>query len=135
MHHVSARKRRGRLSTIRLLSRCPGKWDMQTLRGDRSCFFNQFLKSDKPSKQHKICHFLTKKFPCGSAGKEFACNAGDLGLIPGLGRFLREGKGYTLQYSGLENFIDCTVHEATKESEMTEQFSSSLSSIIVWKIP
>ena len=74
-------------------------------------------------------------FPCGSAGKEFACNAGDLGLIPGLGRFLREGKGYILQYSGLENFIDCTVHEATKESEMTEQFSSSLSSIIVWKIP
>ena len=42
-------------------------------------------------------------FPCGSAGKESACNAGDLGLIPGLGRSPEEGKGYLLQYSGLEN--------------------------------
>ena len=42
-------------------------------------------------------------FPCGSAGKESACNVGDLGLIPGLGRSLGEQKGYPLQYSGLEN--------------------------------
>ena len=42
-------------------------------------------------------------FPCGSACKESACNAGDLGLIPGLGRSPGEGKGYPLQYSGLEN--------------------------------
>ena len=42
-------------------------------------------------------------FPCGSAGKESACNAGDLVLNPGLGRFPGEGKGYPLQYSGLEN--------------------------------
>ena len=42
-------------------------------------------------------------FACGSAGKESACNAGDLGLIPGLGRSRGEGKGYPLQYSGLEN--------------------------------
>ena len=41
-------------------------------------------------------------FPCGSAGKESACNAGNLGSIPGLGRFPGEGKGYPLQYSGLE---------------------------------
>ena len=39
---------------------------------------------------------------CGSAGKESACNAGDLGLIPGLGRSPGEGKDYPLQYSGLE---------------------------------
>jgi len=47
-------------------------------------------------------------FPCGSAGKDFACNAGDLGSTPGLGRFPGEGKrkGYPLQYSGLENFMD-----------------------------
>ena len=45
-------------------------------------------------------------FPCGSAGKESACNVGDLGLIPGLGRSPREGKGYPLQYSGLENSMD-----------------------------
>ena len=42
-------------------------------------------------------------FPGGSAGKESACNAGDLGLIPRLGRSPGEGNGYTLQYSGLEN--------------------------------
>ena len=42
-------------------------------------------------------------FPGGSAGKESICNAGDLGLIAGLGRSLGEGKGYLLQYSGLEN--------------------------------
>ena len=42
-------------------------------------------------------------FPCGSAGREATCNAGDLGLIPGLGRSLEEGKGYPLQYSGMEN--------------------------------
>ena len=49
-------------------------------------------------------------FPCGSAGKESACNAGDLGLIPELGRSPGEGKGYPLQYSGLENSRDYTVH-------------------------
>ena len=46
---------------------------------------------------------------CGSAGKESACNAGDLGLIPGLGRSPGEGKGYALQYSGLENTTACVV--------------------------
>ena len=44
--------------------------------------------------------------PCGSAGQESACNAGDLGSIPGLGRFPGEGKGYPLQYSDLENSMD-----------------------------
>ena len=53
-------------------------------------------------------------FPGGSAGKESACNAGDLGLIPGLGRSPGEGKGYPLQYSGLENSMDCIVHGVTK---------------------
>ena len=47
---------------------------------------------------------------CGSAGKESACNAGDLGLILGLGRSPGEGKGYPLQYSDLENSMDCIVH-------------------------
>ena len=49
-------------------------------------------------------------FSCGSAGKESACNAGDLGWIPGLGRSPGEGKRYLLQYSDLENSMDCTVH-------------------------
>ena len=45
-------------------------------------------------------------FACGSAGKESTCNAGDLDSILGLGRSPEEGKGYTLQYSGLENPMD-----------------------------
>ena len=45
-------------------------------------------------------------FPCDSAGQESACNAGDLGFIPGLGRCPGEGKGYPFQYSGLENSLD-----------------------------
>ena len=45
-------------------------------------------------------------FPSGSDGKESACNSGDLGLIPGLGRSPGEGNGYPLQYSCLENSMD-----------------------------
>ena len=46
----------------------------------------------------------------GSAGKEFDCNMGDLDSIPGLGRSPGEGKGSPLQYSGLENSVNCIVH-------------------------
>ena len=53
-------------------------------------------------------------FPCGSAGKESACNVGDLGSIPGLGRSTREGKDYPLQYSGLENSMGCIVQGVEK---------------------
>ena len=53
-------------------------------------------------------------FPYGSAGKESACNEGYLGLIPGLGRSPGEGKGYPLQYSGLESSMDYTVHGVAK---------------------
>ena len=54
-------------------------------------------------------------FPCSSVGKESACNAGDLGSIPGSGRSLGEGNGNPLQYFCLENLIDrgtwwATVH-------------------------
>ena len=47
-------------------------------------------------------------FPCGSADKESTCNASGLERCPG------EGKGYPHQYSGLENFMDCTVHGVAK---------------------
>ena len=61
-------------------------------------------------------------FPCGSAGKESTCNEGDLGLIPGLGRSLGEGKGYPFQYSGLENSMNCIVHGATKSWTQLSDF-------------
>ena len=66
-------------------------------------------------------HLLEKGFPGGSAGKESACNAGDLGSILGLGRSPGEVKGYPLQYSGLENSMDCPW--GRKESHTTEQLS------------
>ena len=53
-------------------------------------------------------------FPCGLANKDSACSVGDLGLIPGLGRSPGEGKDYPLQYSGLENSMDCIVHGVAK---------------------
>ena len=49
-------------------------------------------------------------FPGGSEVKASACNVGDLASIPGLGRSPGEGQGYPLQYSGLENSMDCIVH-------------------------
>ena len=63
------------------------------------------------------------------AGKESACDAGDLGSIPRLGRSPGEGNGYPLQYSGLENFMDYTVHGVTKSwTELSDfHFSSILS--------
>ena len=61
---------------------------------------------------------------CDSAGKESACSVGDPGSIPGLGRSPGEGKGYSLQYSGLENSMYSIVHEFA-ESDMTEQLSFS----------
>ena len=53
-------------------------------------------------------------FPGSSAGKESTCNAGELGLIPGLGRSPGEGTSYPLQYSGLEDSMDCIVHRVAK---------------------
>ena len=65
---------------------------------------------------------ITVGFPSGSAGKESTCSAGDLGSIPGLGRSPGEGKGYPLQYSGLENPMDCIV-PGVAELNTTEQLS------------
>ena len=66
-------------------------------------------------------------FPWSSAGKESTCNVGDLGLIPGLGRSPGEGKGYPLQYYGLENSMGCTSPWGRNESDTTEPLSLSLS--------
>ena len=61
-------------------------------------------------------------FSCGSAGKESACNVGDLGSIPWLARSPGEGKGYPLQYSGLENPMDYIVHGVTKSPTRLSSF-------------
>ena len=69
------------------------------------------LPTEPPGKPLVLCQtlILCTGFPGSSAGKEATCNAGGLGLIPGLGGSPGEGKGYPLQYSGLENSMDCVV--------------------------
>ena len=59
------------------------------------------------------CPGFSGVFPGGSDGKESACNAGDLGLILGLGRSLGEGNGEPFQYSCLENAMDSGAWLAT----------------------
>ena len=61
-------------------------------------------------------------FPDSSVGKESAYNAGDPGLIPGLGRSLEEEIGYLFQYSGLENSMGCIVHGVTKSQTRLSDF-------------
>ena len=65
---------------------------------------------------------LGEGFPCGSAGKESACHVGDLGSIPGLGRSPGGEHGYPLQYSGLENSMDCIVHGVAKSQTRLSNF-------------
>ena len=65
-------------------------------------------------------------FPGGSAGEESVCSVGDLGLIPGLGRSPGEGKGYPLQYSGLENSMNYIVHGVTKSQTQLSDFHFTL---------
>ena len=61
-------------------------------------------------------------FPGGSTGKESACNVGDLSSIPGLGRFPGEGNSCPLQYSGLENSMDCIAHGVAKSWTQLSDF-------------
>ena len=62
--------------------------------------------------------------PCGSAGKKSACNVGDLGSIPGFLKSPGEGKGYPLQYLGLENSVECIVHGIAKRWTWLYNFHS-----------
>ena len=95
------------------------------------------LVKNPPAMQETLVRFLRASlptpvfwgFPYGLAGEESACNAGDLGSIPGLRRSPGEGKGYPLQYSGLKNSMDYTVYGVT-ESDTTEQLSLHLQ----WKL-
>ena len=78
-----------------------------------------YNKKKKKKKKKKDYMLLIAGFPDSSAGKEYDCSEGDLGLIPGLRRSPGGGKGYPLQYSCLENPNDrgawqATVHGVTK---------------------
>ena len=91
---------------------------------------------------------LSVGFPGVSDGKESSCNAGDLGLMPGLGRYPGEGKGYPLQYSDLENSKDrgawqAAVHGVAKNGtwprlSLSQSYLCPInvnpSSCLLWKI-
>ena len=73
-------------------------------------------------------------FPCGSAGKESACSAGDLGSIPGLERSPGEGKDYPLQYSDLENSMDSIAYGVAKSWTWLSDFPFMMCPSL-WKSP
>ena len=79
------------------------------MRSWRQFSLNSNIVEEDPRRRDKLPTPVFLGFPCGSAGKESTCNAEDLGSIPGLGRSPGEGKGYPLQYFGLENSMDCMV--------------------------
>ena len=72
--------------------------------------------------QRPQCGEISLSLSILSAGKESACNARDLGLIPGLGRSPAEGKSYPLQYPGLENSMDCIGHGVAKSQTWLSDF-------------
>ena len=97
------------------------------------------LVENPPAMQETLVQFLGSKicwrrdrlptpaflaFPHGSASKESACNLGDLGSISGSERSPGEGKGYPLQYSGLENSLHCIVHGVAKSWTQLSNFHS-----------
>ena len=77
--------------------------------------------------------FRSRGFLHSSVGKESACNAGDLGSIPGLGRSPGERKGYPFQYSGLENSTDCYVHWVVKSQTWLTTFTFTSGPEIAWE--
>ena len=99
----------------------------------RAVLFEGLLLNSKLLSSAFCSHQLSSP-SCGSTGKESTCNAGDLGSIPGLGRSPGEGKGYPLQYSGLENSMengiemensmDCVLLGVTKSQTQLSDFHS-----------
>ena len=80
---------------------------------------------------------FTWNFPDSLVGKESNCIVGDPGLIPGLGRYRGEEKCCPLQYSGLENSMDCIVHEAAKSRILLGNlhFAWNCHNIVNWLYP
>ena len=82
----------------------------------------QFLLSGIQGKPHRYFNFILLLASLVAQLVESTCNAGGQSLIPGLGRSLGEGKGYPLQYSGLENSMGCIVHGVAKSQTRLSDF-------------
>ena len=95
-----------------LVKRLPTMWETWV----------QSLGWKDPLEKGKATHSSILGFPCGSAGKESAYSAGDLGSMPALRRTPGEGKGYPLQYSGLDNSMNYTFHGVPKSGTQLRDF-------------
>ena len=91
----------------------------------------QFLGREDPLEKGRPPPPVFLVFPGGSAGKESACNVGDLDSIPGLERSPGKGNGYPLQYSGLENSMDYIVHGVAKSRTRLSNFHLSSLKLII----
>ena len=117
-----------------MLSLTPWQIDGETMETMSNFIFlgSKITADGDCSHEIKRCLLLERKamtnlnsvlgFPRGSAGKESTCNAGDLGSIAGLGRSPGEGNSYPLQYSGLENSMDCIVNGVAKSQTRLRNF-------------
>ena len=85
--------------------------------------FNPYVGED-PLEKGQATRLSIFGLPGGLAGKEFTCNVGDPGSILGSGRFPGEGNTCAIQYSGLENPMDCIVHRVTKSQTQLSNFTS-----------
>ena len=99
---------------------CPGEVDF---------FFSSVSIRNDLNYPYPVSMSMSRGFPHSSVGKESACNAEDLGSIPGLGRFSGEGKGYPL--SGLENSTECIVHGVAKSRTRLNDFYQTLATTIL----
>ena len=100
----------------------------------------QFLGQEDSLERERLTTPVFSGFPCGSAGKESICNAGDLGSIPGLGRSLGEGIGYPLQYSQASLVAQLVknlpaMHETWAGNIPWRRERLTHSSILAWRIP
>ena len=82
----------------------------------------QFPSQEDPLEKGLAANSSILGLPCDTAGKESACSVGNLGSILALGRSPGEGKGYPLQYSGLENPMDCIIHRVAKSQTGLSNF-------------
>ena len=82
----------------------------------------EFLARKIPWRRDSLFTPVFLGFPSSLNSKESVCNAGDLGLIPGLGRSPGDGKGYPLQYSGLENSVESIVKGVAKSQTQLKDF-------------
>ena len=109
-------------------------WMESASLGQQITISDYSLEYEEQKKKSIVTSLVSRGFPGSSAGKESTCNAGDLGLIPGLGRSPGEGNGYPLQYSCLENPMDrgawqATVHGVTKSRTRLNDFHPLVNSV------